>query len=139
MRIAHVAGFDAAAVAWNLGQAIHLHRVARLLDTYRQLKKVYESKLAKAAKLDQKAKIIDALVADLKLRRRPNNATLTEARVYNGGVAPLIEAHRACGDLRALVTAGRGLKRADFATTLQEDLAPIGKLLGQRCKQLART
>ena len=35
----------------------------------------------------QKAKIIDELVADLHLRRRPNNASLTETRVYNGGVA----------------------------------------------------
>ncbi|MGE3459820.1 MAG: aminopeptidase [Kofleriaceae bacterium] len=125
-------------LAWNLGQAIHLHRVARTLDTYQQLKKLYESKLPRDAKLVQKAKIIDELVADLKLKRRPNNASLTEARVYNGGVAPLIDAHRECGDLRALVMAGQTLTRRDFAKTLQEDLAPIGTLLGQRCKAKRR-
>ncbi|MGE0868989.1 MAG: aminopeptidase [Kofleriaceae bacterium] len=122
-------------LAWNLGQALHLHRVARTLDAYQQLKTLYQSKLPRDAKLVQKAKIIDELVADLRLKRRPNNASLTEARVYNGGVAPLIDAHRACGDLRALVIAGLTLTRKDFAKALQEDLVPIGKLLGQRCKQ----
>lgn len=123
-------------LAWTLGQAVHLARVSRLLDAYTQLKKLYDGQLAREAKLAQKAKIIDELVDDLKLRRRPNNATLTETRVYNGGVAPLIVAHRACGDLRRLVLAGRSLTRADFAKTLQEDLVPIGKLLADRCMKV---
>ncbi|CAN5922161.1 aminopeptidase [soil metagenome] len=123
-------------LAWTLGQAIHLHRTARLLDSYTQLKKLYESKQSREAKLAQKAKIIDELVLDLRLRRRPNNASLTEARVYNGGAAALIDAHRACGDLRSLVIAGKTLQRSDFTKTLQDDLTPIGKLLGERCRQL---
>jgi predicted aminopeptidase len=121
-------------LAWTLGQALHLARVSRLLDAYTQLKKLYDGPLSREAKLQQKAKIIDDLVDDLKLRRRPNNATLTETRVYNGGVAPLIVAHRACGDLRKLVLAGRTLTRADFTKTLQEDLAPVGRVLAERCK-----
>ncbi len=123
-------------LAWTLGQATHLHRTARLLDSYTQLKKLYESKLSRAEKLAQKAKIIDELVLDLRLRRRPNNASLTEARVYNGGAVALIDAHRACGDLRSLVLAGKTLHRSDFTKTLQDDLTPIGKLLGERCRQL---
>ncbi len=123
-------------LAWTLGQATHLHRTARTLDTYTQLKKLYEGPLPREAKLAQKAKIIDELVADLRLRRRPNNASLTEARVYNGGAAALIDAHRACGDLRSLVLAGKTLTRGDFTKTLQDDLTPIGKLLGERCRQL---
>ncbi|HWU90036.1 MAG TPA: aminopeptidase [Kofleriaceae bacterium] len=121
-------------LAWTLGQAVHLARVSRLLDAYTQLKKLYDGPLPRDAKLAQKAKIIDELVDDLKLRRRPNNATLTETRVYNGGAAPLIEAHRACGDVHKLVLAARTLTRADFAKTLQEDLAPIGKVLAERCR-----
>jgi predicted aminopeptidase len=121
-------------LAWTLGQALHLARVSRQLDAYTQLKKLYDGPLPRAEKLKQKALIIDDLVADLKLRRRPNNATLTETRVYNGGVAPLIDAHRVCGDLRKLVVAARTLKRADFSKTLQEDLAPIGKVLADRCR-----
>lgn len=123
-------------LAWTLGQAVHLARVSRLLDAYTQLKKLYDGPLARDAKLAQKTKIIDELVGDLKLRRRPNNATLTETRVYNGGVAPLIVAHRACGDLRKLVLAGRTMTRADFSKTLQEDLAPIGQVLAERCKAI---
>jgi predicted aminopeptidase len=123
-------------LAWTLGQAVHLARVSRSLDAYTQLKKLYEGPLPREAKLREKTRIIDELVDDLKLRRRPNNATLTETRVYNGGVTPLIDAHRACGDLRRLVLAGRTLKRADFTSKLQEDLVPIGRLLGERCKTL---
>lgn len=125
-------------LAWTLGQAVHLARVSRMLDGYNQLKKLYESKLPRDAKLAQKEKIIDELVDDLRIRRRPNNASLTETRVYNGGVAHLIEAHRLCGDLRKLVLAGRTLTRKDFSKTLQDDLTPVGKLLGDRCKSLPK-
>lgn len=123
-------------LAWTLGQALHLPRAARQLQTYTELKKLYESKLPREQKLKEKDRIIDELVADLRIRRRPNNASLTETRVYNGGLDPLIEAHRACGDLRKLVLAGRTLKRGDFQKKLQEDLRPIGKLLAERCKTI---
>jgi predicted aminopeptidase len=121
-------------LAWTLGQAVHLARTSRMLDAYNRLEKVYESKASRERKLAQKASIIDDLVADVRMRRRPNNASLTETRVYNGGVASLIDAHRACGDLRKLVLAGRTLTRKDFSKTLQEDLVPIGKVLAARCR-----
>lgn len=123
-------------LAWTLGQAVHLARVARMLDSYTQLKAVYESKSSRNDKLAKKAAIIDELVADLRIKRRPNNASLTETRVYNGGVTALIEAHRACGDIRKLVLAGRTLTRKDFKKKLEDDLGPIAKLLGQRCARL---
>jgi len=121
-------------LAWTLGQATRLPRTARLLDTYDQLKKLYDGPAPRADKLAAKAKIIDELVADLRLRARPNNASLTETRVYNGGVDPIAAAHRACGDVRSLVEAGKTLTRADFDRTLQDDLAPIGKILANRCR-----
>lgn len=122
-------------LAWTLGQAIRLPFIARQLDAYQQLKRVYDGSAPRADKLAAKAKIIDELVADLHLRRRPNNASLTETRVYNGGTAPLLEAHRACGDVRSLVLAGKTLTRADFSRTLQDDLAPIAQILAARCKR----
>jgi predicted aminopeptidase len=122
-------------LAWTLGQATRLPRTARLLDAYDQLKRVYDGAAPRDKKLAAKAQIIDELVADLHLRRRPNNASLTETRVYNGGAAAIASAHRACGDVRSLVIAGKTLTRADFARTLQDDLAPIGKILAARCKQ----
>ncbi|MEO8845172.1 MAG: aminopeptidase [Kofleriaceae bacterium] len=125
-------------VAWTLGQALRYPRIVRTLSAYEALKKVYESKQTRAQKLAAKTTIIDELVTDLKLKRRPNNATLTEARVYNGGAAPILEAHRACGDLASLVTAGKTLRRGDFSKDLQDDLRPIAKLLGDRCRATKR-
>jgi predicted aminopeptidase len=122
-------------LAWTLGQATRLPRTARLLDAYDKLKKLYDGSAPRAEKLAAKAKIIDDLVADLRLRRRPNNASLTETRVYNGGMGALVDAHRACGDVGRLVAAGKTLTRKDFAKTLQDDLAPIGKILATRCNQ----
>jgi hypothetical protein len=103
------------------------------LHGYTQLKAVYESKISRADKLTKKAAIIDELVADLRLRRRPNNASLTETRVYNGGASALIDAHRACGDLRSLVLAAKTLERSDFGKTLQDDLTPITGVLAKKC------
>jgi predicted aminopeptidase len=123
-------------LAWTLGQALHYPRTVRTLAAYEALKTVYESKRTREQKLAEKAKIIDELVVDLKLRKRPNNASLTEARVYNGGAAPILEAHRLCGDLASLVAAGKTLHRSDFSRPLQDDLKPIGKLLGERCAKL---
>jgi predicted aminopeptidase len=124
-------------VAWTLGQALSLPRTARVLATYEQLKAVYDSDKSRSDKLAAKAKIIDELVADLKFRRRPNNASLTEAKLYNGGTDILREAHRKCGDLRSLLEAAKTLHRADFnldpKKPLQQDLRPIGDLLAQRC------
>ncbi|MFT3693329.1 MAG: aminopeptidase [Kofleriaceae bacterium] len=121
-------------LAWTLGQALHYPRTVRTLAAYEALKKVYDSKMTREQKLSEKAKIIDELVADLKLRKRPNNASLTESRVYNGGAAPILEAHRQCGDLAKLVSAAKTLSRTDFQKTLQEDLTPIAAILGQRCR-----
>jgi predicted aminopeptidase len=120
-------------VAWTLGQALHLPRVARLLAGYKALKTVYESNKSRQEKLAEKQKIIDEMMVDLKMRKRPNNASLTEVRVYQGGAAPLILAHRACGDLRSLVEAAKTLRRSDFQKPLQDDLTGIGQLIGQRC------
>jgi hypothetical protein len=124
-------------VAWRLGQALYAPRVARQLAAYKALKAVYDDKaLTREQKLAKKAAIIDELVADLHLRKRPNNATINEVRLYNGGAEALRKAHRACGDLRSLVLAAKTLKRSDFSKNTQEDLAPIGELLGKRCQKL---
>jgi predicted aminopeptidase len=122
-------------MAYNMGQAFHLPRTARTLATYDALKKLYASNKSRTDKLAEKAKIIDEMVADLHLRKRPNNASLTEARLYNGGTDVLRAAHRECGDVRALIDASKELRREQFTKTLQEDLTPIGKWLGERCKQ----
>jgi hypothetical protein len=107
--------------------------VARLLAAYKSLKTVYDSKQTREAKLAGKARIIDELVADLNMRKRPNNASLTEVRVYNGGAAPLLVAHRACGDLRSLIEAAKKLERSDFKKPLEDDLTAVGQVLIRNC------
>jgi predicted aminopeptidase len=124
-------------VAWTLGQALSKPRIARQLATYEALKAVYEDKsLTRDGKLAKKAAIIDELMLDLHLRKRPNNATINETRLYNGGAAALLKAHRACGDLKKLVRAATTLRRSDFTKNTQEDLEPIGNLLAERCRKL---
>ncbi|HEY1552595.1 MAG TPA: aminopeptidase [Kofleriaceae bacterium] len=122
-------------IAWTLGEALRYPRIARTLKAHKDLEAVYKDpKLSRAAKLAAKTKIIDDLVTDLHQRRRPNNASLTEAAVYNGGAAALLAAHRGCGDLRSMVEAGKTLKRSDFTQSLQSDLTPIATLLVERCR-----
>ena len=120
-------------LAWTLGQAVYLARTARMLDVYKQLKALYESNLPRDVKHAKKAAIIDEVVVELRIKKRPNNASLNEVKLYNGGAAAILEAHRVCGDLRHLITAAKTLRRRDFTKTLQDDLRPIGKLLGDRC------
>jgi len=55
-------------------------------------------------------------------------------RVYNGGAAPLIVAHRACGDLGRLIEAAKQVRRSDFKKPLEEDLTGVGQVLAARCK-----
>jgi predicted aminopeptidase len=123
-------------LAWTLGQAIGVHRTARTLQAYQDLKKLYDSDLPRGEKLAKKTAIIDELVEDLRLRRRPNNASLTESRVYNGGADALINAHRACGDIRRFIMAAKTLRRSDFTKSLQEDLTPVSKVIAERCRKL---
>jgi hypothetical protein len=111
----------------------------RTLAAYHALDEVYKSNRSREAKLAAKAKIIDELVADLRIRKRPTNASLTEAKVYNGGASALLSAHRACGDLRSLVEAAKTLRRSDFPNKLQNDLAPIATLLAERCQAAQKT
>ncbi|HEY1554144.1 MAG TPA: aminopeptidase [Kofleriaceae bacterium] len=122
-------------VAWTLGQALSLPRTARMLAAYHALAKLYATSLPRDQKLAKKAQIIDELVADLKLRKRPNNATLNEAKLYNGGADALRDAHRHCGDIAKLIAAAKHLRREDFTKTLQDDLTPIGARLSSLCDQ----
>lgn len=126
-------------LTWTIAQALHYPRVRRTQAAYQSLQEVYASKRSRAAKFAEKSRIIDELVADLRLRKRPNNASLTEARVYNGGLAALVKAHRDCGDLAALIRTATTLRRSDFQRDLQDDLEPIAKLLGERCNRPSKT
>ena len=121
-------------VAWLLSQALYKTRIARLAAAHRALETVYEGKTSRAAKLAAKKTIIDRLVEQLRLVRRPNNASLIELKVYQGGGGAHARAHRACGDLRRLIDAARALRRKNFMKDLQEDMNPIGDAMSAWCQ-----
>lgn len=124
-------------VTWLLSQAARRARTARLTAARAELAAVYDSDRPRDEKRAAKRRIIDALVDQLRTARRPNNASLVELAVYQSGGAAHARAHRACGDLRHLVEAARGLRRKDFMKDLQEDLAPIADTIAARCKPVA--
>jgi predicted aminopeptidase len=121
-------------VAYRDDLAWRQARIEREMAAYDQLKAVYESSRSDDDKLRDKAKIIDALVADLQLRRRPNNASLVELRVYLASYEGFAEVHRACGSTAAVIRAGRSVRRADFASSVQEDLTAVLARMKAACR-----
>jgi predicted aminopeptidase len=110
-------------------------RTARELAAYEALDALYKTSLAADAKLAKKAAIIDALVEDLDLHERPNNATLIELRVYRAAGDGFAKVQAACGDsIARMIGAAKKLRRSDFTEPLQPDLAPVLKKLGDLCR-----
>ncbi|HPH66398.1 MAG TPA: aminopeptidase [Kofleriaceae bacterium] len=125
-------------LAWLYGQASREVRTARMFATYAELDVLYKSDKTRTDKLAAKARIIDELVDEMRLRRRPNNASLIELRVYKAGASALADAHRGCGDLRRMVMAARQLKRSDFGKDLEDDLSAVVPKLIARCKTMTQ-
>jgi predicted aminopeptidase len=110
-------------------------RTARELEAYVALDALYATKLTRAEKLAKKAAIIDQLVDDLKLKERPNNATLIELRVYRAAGDGFAKVQAACGgSITRKIAAAKKLKRKDFTAPLQPDLAPVLRHLADLCR-----
>src|SRR5436190_1529056 len=107
----------------------------REMEAYRQLEKVYASSLPDAEKAKEKTRIIDELVADLRMRRRPNNANLVELRVYLASYGAFDDVAKACGSTAALIAAAKGAKRSDFEKPLQEDFSKVMVGIQARCSR----
>jgi predicted aminopeptidase len=125
---------------WQEVQAWRRSRMARLGAAYQELDELYKGDRPKADKLKQKEAIIDALVADLGLWTRPNNASLVELRVYKASYDAFAKVHAACGhDIRRMLGLAGKLGRGDFPKRLADDLGPVLTLLQERCTQGAAT
>jgi len=109
------------------------HYVRRELDAYAALKKIYDSSMTVDAKLRAKRRIIDELMVDLGLRRRPNNASLVETRVYLASYDGFAAVRKACGSTERLLAAAKTVRRSDFKSALQEDLTPVLRKMQRRC------
>ena len=127
-------------VAWTLGQALHYPRTARTLAAYDALKAVYASKQPRDAKLAEKAKIID----DARRRSAPAPPAQQRDTYRSEGLqrrrrsrcSPRIARAATCA---SLLEAAKTLKRADFASALQDDLTPIATILTERCQATQKT
>jgi predicted aminopeptidase len=129
-------GADSAEVAdYHDDLARRAARTARKLAAYRELAALYASDAARADKLAKKAAIIDALVEELDLRERPNNASLIELRVYQAAGDGFAKVQAACGgSLARMIAAGKRLGRGDFSERLQPDLTPVLRRMGDLCR-----
>jgi predicted aminopeptidase len=124
---------SAEARAWVDRQERIRGRAARLHLAYQQLDELYRSSLGDEGKRAQKALLLAAVVAELKLVRPINNATLAGMRTYATGSAVFERLLGACGGKWPRVLAAVGaLTAADFQSPQQEDLDPVIDRLAQR-------
>jgi predicted aminopeptidase len=107
--------------------------VRRQLEAYDELKKLYDSDRPDAEKLTIKARILERLKQDLGMRRRPNNASLVETRVYLASYDGFREVAKACGSPAGLLAAAKTVRRSDFTSALQEDLTPVLAKMRAHC------
>jgi predicted aminopeptidase len=129
-------GADSAEVTgYHADLARRAAKTARELVAYEALEALYASKASDADKLAKKAEIIDALVEELKLKERPNNATLIELRVYRAAGDGFAKVQAACGgSVDRMIAAGKKLRRDDFTKALQDDLAPVLHRMADLCR-----
>lgn len=126
---------SAEVIAYRADLAWRADRVRREMETYDALKEVYASDRPDADKLRDKEQLIDALVRDLGLRRRPNNASLVEVRVYLASYEGFASVHAACGSTERLIAAGKTIRRGDFSKDVQEDLGPVLAKMTAACRK----
>lgn len=123
---------------WEEVEAWRRARTARELEAYTALEALYASAAPDADKLARKAEILEALRADLGLRRRPNNADLVEVRLYQASYDGFREVAAACGGPIPLLAAAKAIRRDDFTEVLQEDLTPVLAKIRATCANRAR-
>src|SRR5262245_5031792 len=126
---------SAEVAAYREDLARRAKKTARELAAYVELDALYKSPASRAEKLAKKAAIIDALVDDLQLKTRPNNATLIELRVYRAAGDGFAKVQTACGgSLSRMIAAAKRLERRDFSEALQPDLTPVLRHLADLCR-----
>lgn len=101
-------------------------RARQLNLVYQELDAVYRSELSDEQKYERKRQIIDALVRDLKLGSRPNNATLIGFKLYQVGKDDFSELYAACGySWRRFLTAVSSVKSEEFGQPQRAEFGPV--------------
>ncbi|HVZ33474.1 MAG TPA: aminopeptidase, partial [Polyangiaceae bacterium] len=112
--------------AYNRAKAYGEQRARDLNAAYQELDAVYASSLPDAEKYARKEQIIDGLVKHLRLRERPNNATLIGYRLYQVGEDNFSALYAECGhNWRRFLSAVSSLSSADFGQEQRADIGPV--------------
>jgi predicted aminopeptidase len=113
----------------RLGQ----QRAKRLNEVHGELDAVYTSQLSDAEKYAKKKQIIDALMQEMRLLNRPNNATLIGFKLYHVGKDDFSELFAACGfSWRRFIAAASSLRSADFGEPQRAEFGPVVAALRER-------
>ncbi len=119
--------------AYLQGRRLGMERAKKLNEVYGQLDAVYTSKLPDPEKLEKKQQIIDALMRDLRLVNRPNNATLIGFKLYHVGKDDFSALFTACGySWRRFLTAAASLRTEDFGELQRAEFGPVVAALRER-------
>lgn len=122
------------------GEARGAKVVARLHRAFDELDALYKGPLPDADKLAKKAELLEALQAELGLKRKLNNASLAGFRTYDTGGPAFERLFAACGkDWQRFLDAVRTLREEDFPEHQLEEFSPVvDALAGRGCPAHAR-
>lgn len=119
--------------AYLAGKKFGQVRAKQLNEAYQRLDAVYTSALPDAQKYEQKKQIIDELVRGMRLRDRPNNATLIGFKLYQVGHDDFSNLYSACGfNWRRFLSAVSSLKTEDFGQSQRAEFGPVVDALAAR-------
>lgn len=119
--------------AYLEGQRRSERFVARMQRAYEELAVVYgTADYSVERKKAEKARVLEALRADLGLKQPPNNASLAGFRTYASGKGGFERLFAACQGWERFLGAVRTLKAKDFARPQQDAFDPVLDQLAAR-------
>ena len=117
--------------AYRLGNARSKEVSAAFASTAAELKTLYASEKSRADKLTAKEKILTALRERYRLRRPPNNASLSQYLTYSEGTAPFRNffESKCASDWRRFLASVSRLKPDSFPEPQTENIEPVLRTL----------
>lgn len=121
-------------LAYAQSQQRRQAREKRFHDAHQQLKKLYESDLADADKLELKERITSRLRAEVSFWRPINNATLANSRTYHGGNDDFAGLLEACeNDWTRFWKAVKTIDDDSFEKPQQRDITSVIAQISKSC------
>lgn len=109
-------------------------RSARLRKAFLDLDALYKSKLSDEEKLREKGYILQALRAELHMKKNVTNATLAGFRAYHGAAKGFEALYVRCGeDIRRMVEAARSIQDTDFKEPQSKEFDDVLMKAAETC------